>query len=74
VIFHSKGVDGTTCEFIKSLKDKGIVELCIFTSKTELYSNLTKNQFIALLEQYLIINLKPTVNKKFIATPGIMWT
>lgn len=71
---HAKGVDSTTCEFIKSLKDQGVVELCIFTNKTELSSNLTKNQFITLLEQFLIINLKPTVNKKFIATPGIMWT
>jgi hypothetical protein len=27
-----------------------------------------------LLEQYLIIKLRPTLNKKLIATPGIMWS
>jgi len=69
---HTKGTDASTCQFIKSLKDKGVLELCILTSDTKIPEGLTKNQFITLLEQYLIIKLKPTVNKKFIATPGIM--
>lgn len=70
---HTKG-DSTICDFIESLKDKGVLELCILTDEIEIPVGLTKNQFITLLEQYLIIKLKPTVNKKFIATPGIMWT
>jgi hypothetical protein len=71
---HTKGVDSTTREFIKSLVNKGMLELCILTSEIEIPAGLTKNQFITLLEQYLIIKLKPTVNKKLLATPGVMWT
>lgn len=60
---HTKGAESTTCNFIKSLKDKGVLELCHLTNETEIPYGLTKNQFITLLEQYLIIKLKPTVNK-----------
>ena len=70
---YHKGQDPTTYSFIKSLKDKGVLELFIVKSET-LPDGLTKKQFITLLEQYLIIRLKPTVNKKFVATPGKMWT
>jgi hypothetical protein len=46
----------------------------ILTDDIKIPGGLTKNQFITLLEQYLIIKLKPTVNKKLLATPGVMWT
>lgn len=35
-------------------------------------NGLTKAQFITLLEQYLILKLKPTVNRKLLAKPGIV--
>lgn len=69
---HTKGEDFTTSQFIKSLNNKGILELCIIYPEIKIPNGLNKNQFITLLEQYLIIKLKPTVNKKFLATPGIM--
>lgn len=71
---HTKGGDYTTSQFIKSLNDKGILELWIISPEIKIPNGLDKNKFITLLEQYLIIKLKPTVNKKFLATPGIMWT
>lgn len=71
---HAKKVDSTTRLFIESLKDRGILELCILTDDIVIPSGLTKNQFITLLEQYLIIKLNPTVNKKLLATPGVMWS
>lgn len=70
---HTKGADPTTGKFIESIKDNGKLELCI-VSDDLIPQDLTKSQFITLLEQYLILKLKPTVNKKLLAKPGIMWT
>lgn len=70
---HTKGVDSTTGKFIETIKDNGKLELCI-VSDDLIPQDLTKNQFITLLEQYLILKLKPTVNKKLLAKPGIVWT
>ena len=61
VKYNIKGQYPTTYCFIKILKDKGVLELFIVKSET-LPDGLTKKQFITLLEQYLIIKLKPTVN------------
>lgn len=66
---HAKKSDSTTRLFIESLGSKGLVELCILGNDMAVPKGLTKNQFITLLEQYLIIKLKPTINKKFLATP-----
>lgn len=33
---------------------------------------LSKGQFLTLLEQYLIIKLMPTVNRKLLFTPDIL--
>lgn len=69
---HAKKVDSTTRLFIESLKDEGVLELCLLTDDIINPEGLTKNQFITLLEQYLIIKLNPSVNKKLLATPGVM--
>nr|YP_009262015.1 GIY-YIG endonuclease [Chrysoporthe austroafricana]AMX22090.1 GIY-YIG endonuclease [Chrysoporthe austroafricana] len=71
---HARGSDPATGAFVKSLRDKGKVELVIIRDDTVIPEGLSKGQFITLLEQYLIIKLKPTVNRKLIVTPGILWT
>lgn len=55
-------------------KNKGEVDLFIVDKDLKIPGNLTLKQFITVLEQYLIIKLKPTLNKKLLATPGIMWS
>lgn len=65
---HAKKTDDTTCLFIESLKDSGMLELCVLTDDIIIPAGLTKNQFITLLEQYLIIKLRPTINKKKITS------
>lgn len=71
---HTKGGNtNTTGKFLDSIRDKGKLELCIVPDDL-IPKGLTKNQFITLLEQYLILKLKPTVNKKLLAKPGIVWT
>ncbi len=70
---HAKGVDINTKSFISSCKGKGVVvDLFIVDKDLQIPGNLTIKQFITILEQYLIIKLKPTLNKKLLATPGIM--
>jgi hypothetical protein len=69
---HAKKVDFTTRLFIESLKNQGIVELCIVPEDMIIPNGLSRKQFITLLEQYLIIRLGPAVNKKLLATPGII--
>jgi len=72
---HAKGVDLNTKFFISSCKGKGVVvDLFIVDKDLQIPGNLTIKQFITILEQYLIIKLKPTLNKKLLATPGIMWS
>jgi hypothetical protein len=71
---HAKKHDSTTKGFIKSLKGKGTVELFIVKKDLIIPEGLSHKQFISLLEQYLIIKLRPTINKKLIATPGVMWS
>lgn len=71
---HTKGGNNnSTWEFLNSIRDGGKLELCIVPDNLT-PNDLTKHQFITLLEQYLIIKLKPTVNKKLLAKPGIVWT
>jgi hypothetical protein len=69
---HAKKRDPTTKEFVKTLKERGTVELFIVRKDVIIPEGLSHKQFISLLEQYLIIKLRPTLNKKLIATPGIM--
>jgi hypothetical protein len=70
---HAKGIDTTTKSFISSSKGKKLeVDLFIVDKDLKIPGNLTIKQFITILEQYLIIKLKPTINKKLLATPGIM--
>lgn len=71
---HAKKHDSTTKEFVKTLKDRGTVELFIVRKDVIIPEGLSHKQFISLLEQYLIIKLRPTLNKKLIATPGVMWS
>lgn len=71
---HAKRHDLCTKSFINSLKGEGIVELFIITNDMVIPNGLSKKEFLTLLEQYLIIKLKPTLNKKFVATPGILWS
>lgn len=71
---HTKGAkSNSTWEFINSIRAKGKLELCIVQDDL-IPNDLTKPQFITLLEQYLILKLKPTVNRKLLAMPGIVWT
>lgn len=61
------GVDPATGAFVKSLGDKGKVELVIIRDGLIIPKGLTKIQFITLLEQYLIIKLRPAVNRKLLS-------
>lgn len=71
---HTKGGNtNSTWQFLNSIRDKGKLELCIVPDNL-IPKGLTKTQFVTLLEQYLILKLKPTVNKKLLAKPGIVWT
>lgn len=56
------------------MKGKGVVDLFIVDKNMQIPGGLTLKQFITLLEQYLIIKLKPTKNNKLLATAGIMWS
>jgi len=71
---HAKGADSSTKSFVSSLKGKGLVDLFIVDKDLQIPGGLTRKQFITLLEQYLIMKLKPTINKKLLATPGVMWS
>ena len=71
---HAKEHDVNTKSFISSLKGEGLVELFIITKETIIPRGLTRKEFLTLLEQYLIIKFKPTLNKKYLSTPGIIWS
>lgn len=62
VKFHAKEQDPSTKSLVEPFKEKCTVELFILSD--DIPEGLSKLQFLSLLEQYLIIKLKPTLNKK----------
>jgi hypothetical protein len=66
---HARGHDPITKDFIESLNGNGTVELFVIPNNISLFG-MSKKEFLFLLEQYLIMKIKPTLNKKYLSLPG----
>lgn len=66
---HAKGHNAGTKDFVNGLGTTGLVQLFLVPTNANL-EGLTLSQFLCVLEQYLFITFRPTVNKSLVATPG----
>lgn len=69
---HAYGWNINTRKFCSNLGGKGKVSLYIIP-KNKIRKELTINQFLCILEQYLIFKYRPKINKVFVAIPGVIW-
>ena len=71
--YHAKGYNKSTREFCSGFKNRIKVDLFILPDKQKI-SGLSLNEFLCVLEQYLIFKYRPELNKLYIARPGLVWT
>ena len=71
---HIKGKKSSVKDIFNILGKRGFVNLYIVSKDTYIPKGLTFFQFITVLEQYLFFNIKPSLNKLYVAQPGIVWS
>lgn len=69
IVVHASGIDKGTGQFVKFLNGEGTVDLFLIGASL-IPTGLTLIQFVTVLEQFLFFKFRPTINKKFVATPG----
>lgn len=68
---HAKGHNASTAAFVSLLGESAKVDLYLIPQDLEL-NGLSLQQFMCVLEQYLFFKFRPTQNKTFVATAGVM--
>jgi hypothetical protein len=69
---HIKGKTSSVKNLCDILGKRGLVNLYIVSKDIDIPKGLTFFQFITVLEQYLFLIIKPSLNKLYIAQPGIV--
>lgn len=67
---HAKGQNPSTKAFIRSLGTTGMVTLYFVPKSLTLHGNISRTEFLTVLEQYLFYIKAPTENGMLVAQPG----